>query len=327
MDDPIPAAAPGDADVGLGPRRTPLVAAGLLAAAAIVAAAVVIVGPAPRPADEGLPEAPPPLALPADAAEGGPLARAAAQLAAGQLDAARAGFTDVVAEDRDGVPGQVGLVLSRWRTTGPRSVERDLTQLSREYPEDAFVALHLGLVRTVLEDERAARAALRDARELGHDAADETSLRMARLADDLLHPDAFRGPMPVLVAPIEVAAADRARLRGLLAAVAAGDRRRIGVLAPALAASDDGLSRVAAVAAGFDKADPAATVDRLDAIAGDPGAPLPARDRARMLAALGDAWGGGDRDDACTGLRRAARAPTDPGTRRLAGPISGELCS
>lgn len=301
--------------------------AALAAAGVLVAVAVLMVGPAPRPADEGLPKAPPPLALPTGVADDSALARAATQLAAGELDEARAGFTDIVAEDRDGVAGQVGLVLSRWRTTGPRSVERDLSQLAREYPEDSFVALHLGLVRSVLGDDRAAREALRDARELGHDAADPTSLRMARVADDLLHPEAFRGPMPVLVAPAEVAEADRATLRLLLDAVAAGDRRGVAERAPKLASSDDAMSRVAAVTAGFDKTDPDATVDRLEAIAADAEVPAAARDRARMLAALGHAWGGGDRDEACTSLRRSTAAASDPGTRRLAAPISAELCS
>ena len=103
-------------------------------AVALVVLAAVLVGPQPKSADAGFPDRPPPLALPSDEPKDSLLARAAAQLAEGKLPAARLAFTDVVAGDQDGVAGQVGLVLSRWRSTGPESVERDLRQLTLEYP-------------------------------------------------------------------------------------------------------------------------------------------------------------------------------------------------
>ena len=310
-------------------RRAQLLRIGgpVLLAIALVGAAVLMTGPAPRPADEGFPDQPPPLALPSDVAADSLLARAAASLAAGELQTARTAFTDVVAEDREGEVGQVGLVLSRWTSTGPVSVERDLQQLAREYPESAFVALHLGMVQSLLEEPRAARASLDDARELGRAAGDETSLRMARLADDLLHPDAFRGDMPVLVSADEVSPSARPILRQLLTAVQGGDRLEAARRARDIGRGADPMLRVAAAAATFDKDDPDATVDQLEGIARSGGASVAAADRARMLAALALAWGGGSRAEACVGLRRAAGAASDPGTRRLAAPISAELCA
>lgn len=319
-------ASPQDSESDRAPGRLVRAVAVLVGACALVGVAALMVGPAPKPADEGFPDAPPPLALPGEVAEGSELARAAARLAAGELDAARAGFTDVVAEDRDSEAGQVGLVLSRWRTTGPISVERDLGQLAREYPDSAFVALHLALVQGLLGEPRASRSSLREAVALGRDAADETSLRMARIADDLLHPDAFRGDMPVLVAPAEVRAQDRATHREMVAAVGRGDRNAATARAAKLSRSTDALSRVAAIVAGFDKGEPQPTIERLDAIAAAPGTDPAARDRARMLAALADAWSGGDRASACARLRESAGAGVDAGTRRLAGPIAAELC-
>jgi hypothetical protein len=301
----------------------------VLGAMALVAAAVALVGPAPTPADEGFPKAPPPLALPSDAPDDGPLSRAAALLVAGQLDDAGTLFTDVVAGDADDLPGQVGLVLSRWRSTGPVSVERDLRQLVREYPDSSYAMLHLALVQGLLEDDRGARRSLREAREFGLDAADPTSLRMAQLADDLLHPDAFRGVLPVLVAPGDVPAPRRDDLRALLEATRTGDRRAAARLATTLErrGAGDGFLRIAAVTATFDKADPDATVERLGAIAEDDDSSDAARDRARFMATLADLWGGGERARACAALARHAGPATDPGTRRLAGPISAELCT
>ncbi len=326
MEDVATAPAPGE---DASRRRSTLlrIAAPAMLAIVLVAVAVWMTGPSPRPADEGFPTAPPPLALPGDVPDDSLLARAAAALAGGDLDAANAGFTDVVAADRDGEVGQVGLVLSRWRSTGPVSVERDLAQLRREYPDSAFVALHLGMVQTLLDEPRAARATLDEARELGQAAGDETSLRMARLADDLLHPDAFRGDLPVLVTIDEVSGADRAALRELLDAVQSGDRREAAVIAGRVGPGDDPMLRVAAAVASFDKDDPDATVDQLDAIAAAGSTPTAVRDRARMLSALAGAWGGGSRSEACVGLRRAASPDADRATRRLAVPISRELCA
>jgi hypothetical protein len=310
-----------------GMARIGWIAGPLLLAALLVAIAVVMVGPAPRPADEGLPTSPPPLALPSDVPGDGPVARAAARLATGDLDAARAAFIDIVAEDRDGEVGQVGLVLSRWRTTGPISVERDLRQLVREYPDSAFVTLHLGMVQVLLDEPRASRRTLREAIELGQAAADPTSLRMARLARDLLTPEAFRGDMPVLVAPSEVRPADRADLRQMLDAVGSGDRLAAADLAARLERSPDPMGRIAALVATFDKSDPDPTVERLETLSRQSDVPRAAADRARMLAALATAWGGGERDEACAGLRAGAGASVDAATRRLAGPIADELCA
>lgn len=297
----------------------------ILAAAALVLVAFLMVGPEPKRADAGFPKQPPPLALPSDTPEGSPLAAAAVALAAGELDEARRGFVDVVAEDQDGVAGQVGLVLSRWRSTGPVSVERDLRQLVREYPDSALAALHLGLVQTLLEDPRASRQSLREAVRLGHAAADPTSLRMARLANDLLHPDAFAGDLPVLVAPNEVSPADRSELRRLLDAVRIGDARQVRTRSTALAGST-GLLGVAVVSAGFDKDEPEVVVERLEAIA-DGSEPAAVRDRARLMATLAELWGGGDRAGGCTKLAASTTAAIDPATSRLARPIESELCS
>lgn len=297
----------------------------VLAAAVLVGVAAIMVGPAPRDADSGFPKQPPPLALPSDTADDSALARAAADLANGDLDDARRGFTDVVADDQDGVAGQVGLVLSRWRATGPVSVERDLRQLVREYPESALVVLHLGLVQALLDDPRASRQSLREAVELGREAADPTSLRMARLANDLLHPDAFSGDLPVLVAPAEVEADVRVPVRRLLDAVQAGDVEQAAEVVNELG-EVDGLARVAVAASRFDKDEPADTVVRLTEVALDPAEPKPVRDRARLMATLADLWGGGDRDEACGELATSAGPRTDAATRRLAQPIETELC-
>lgn len=332
----IPSAAMTDASTQTAGSAAPSPASGrpalrlalvLVFLGAIVGASVLLVGGKPRPADDGFPDAPPPLALPSDAAADGPLAKAAAQLAAGRLDAANRGFVDVVAEDQDDVAGQVGLVLSRWRTTGPRSVERDLAQLTKEYPESALAALHLGMVQTLLDDGRVARATLRDAVELGQDAGDPTSLRMARLADDLLHPSTFRGPLPVLIAPDEVAPALRGQLRSMLTAVGERDRATVAKTAAVLTRSSDDFAVVAATAAAFDKDEPDVTVDRLDELAADSRLATPARDRARMLAALAMLWRGDDRADGCRALEASTEATVDAGTRRLAAPISAELCA
>ncbi|MCW2927738.1 MAG: hypothetical protein JWM86_1706 [Thermoleophilia bacterium] len=319
--------APDDSPRDAGGRPVLRIVVALLVAGALLGGAIALVGPAPRSADESFPDSPPPLALPSDVDADAPVARAAAKLAAGQLDAANAGFVDVVADDQDDVVGQVGLVLTRWRSTGPRSVERDLQQLTREYPESAFAALHLGMVQTVLRDQREARATLRSAVELGRDAGDPTSLRMASLADDLLHPDGFRGALPVLVAADEVAPAVRPQLRALQDAVAAQDRSAVARAAARLEAGSDPMARIAAVAGSFDKDEPDATVDRLEELAGSPALEPAERDRARLLATLARLWRGDGRSDGCSRLAASTTAATDAATRRLATPIRGELCS
>lgn len=324
MDDAAPTSSPAQRPAQGRRHAAVRVGAPVLVAAVLVAVAVFMVGPRPERADAGFPKQPPPLALPSDTPEDSTLAKAAVQLAAGQLDDARLGFTDVVAEDQDGVAGQVGLVLSRWRSTGPVSVERDLRQLVREYPDSALAVLHLGLVQSLLDDPRGSRQSLREAVRLGQAAADPTSLRMARLANDLLHPDAFAGDLPVLVAPDEVPARDREQVRLLLTAVQHGDARRVRSIATKLAGAT-GLVRVAVVAASFDKDDPQVVVDRLDAIATGQ-EPAPVRDRARLMATLAELWGGGARAAGCTKLATSTRDGIDQATTRLARPIETELC-
>ncbi len=282
-------------------------------------------GPAPRAADSGFPKEPPPLALPTNVADDSAIAKAAAMLATGVLDAARSEFTDLVANDHDDVVAQTGLILSRWRTTGPVSVERDLQQLVKEYPESAFAALHLGLVQTMLHEPRAARTSFDSAVELGRDAGDATSLRMARLADDLLHPDAFRGDLPVLVSTSELPETERTTLQRLLRAVGVGDHNTAADIAGKVPRDASALLRAAALAAAFDKDTPQLTVDRLGAIADEPTTTTSARDRARMLSALALAWGG-SRAEGCVGLRAATQPGIDAGTRRLAVPIAKEIC-
>lgn len=320
---------PAGSDGAAGMLRHPMLrlAVPVVVAIGLVAVAWAMTGSRPLPADAGFPDDPPPLALPSDTPDTSTLAKAATALASGQLDTARAGFTDVVAQNRDDEAGQVGLILSRWRTTGPISVERDLRQLAKEYPESALVALHLGMVQALLEEPREANQSLQGAVELGRAAADPTSLRMAQIAEDLLNSDAFRGSMPVLVAPAEVPAADRATLRTLLAAVGAGDRTKATSIAKGIGRDDDAMLQIAAAAAAFDKSAPQPTLDRLATIARSSSTPAAAADRARMLGALARAWSGGSRSQSCVELRRAASDVADPATSRLAGPIAKELCA
>src|SRR5690606_30782405 len=110
---------------------------------------------------------------------------------------------------------------------------------------------------------------------------------------DLLHPEAFSGDLPVLVAPNEVPAADRAKLRALLGAVQRGDANQVRSRAEAMSGAT-GMTGVAVVAASFDKDEPDVVVDRLEAIA-EGSEPAPVRDRARFMATLAELWGGGDR--------------------------------
>lgn len=295
-------------------------------AAVLLVAAWLMTGSSPRPVDAGVASSPPPLALPSDTDERSVVALAAARLAAGDLQAARAGFADAVAESPDDVAAQVGLVLTQWRGAGPLAVERDLTQLAREYPESPLVALHLGLVRTLLGENRAARAALADAVRLGRADGDATGLRMARLADDLLHHRAFRGYLPVLVSPAEVPPADRAALRALLRDVERDDRDAARRRAIGLARSHSAAAQVAAVAATFDKDEPQAAAERLAALAGDRSSTAAERSLARLHQALALLWSGEPRADGCRLLRLVA---TQPGTGRagtLARPIRDELC-
>ncbi|MCW2956483.1 MAG: hypothetical protein JWO69_1352 [Thermoleophilia bacterium] len=298
----------------------------LAVATALLAAAWLMTGPRPAAADAGFAKAPPPLALPSDTPDDSPLATAAAQLATDDLASAREAFIDIVAADSDDVPAQVGLILSGWRGAGPISVERDLTQLASEYPEDAQVALHLGLVRSLVGSTRAARAAYRDAIEFGREAADPTSLRMASLADDLLHPDSFSGYPPVLVQAAEAAPASRAALARLVAAATRNDRLATQEAATQLADARDGMARVAAAVAIYDKDDPSVSASRLEALADSSTATPQARDRARLHLALVSMWAGDERDRGCGLLQSLVAGAKDEATSRLAAPIRSELC-
>ncbi|MCW2961677.1 MAG: hypothetical protein JWM90_2064 [Thermoleophilia bacterium] len=305
-------------------RRLLLVVA---AAAAIIAAAWWMTGPSPKSVDTGLPDAPPPLALPTEVDKDAPVSRAAALLATGKLSAARTSFIDIVAETPNDVPAQIGLILSGWKGAGPKSVERDMSQLASEYPDDAQVALHLGLVRSLLGENRAAREAYRDAIEFGQAAATPTSLRMSSLADDLLHPGGFQGYPPLLIQPREAAPAARAGLAKLVLATRADDRLAAREAATALADTSDAMSRVAAAVAIYDKDDPESSASRLEALADNTTLDPAARDRARLQLALATLWGGADREKGCDQLDALAATTVDPGTSRLATPIGRELCS
>lgn len=299
----------------------------VVAAAAIIGAAWWMTGPSPKSADTGLPEAPPPLALPSEVEEDAPVSRAAALLATGKLTAARTAFIDIVAETPNDVPAQIGLILSGWKGAGPRSVERDMSQLASEYPDDAQVALHLGLVRSLLGENRAARESYRNAIEFGQAAATPTSLRMSSLADDLLHPGGFQGYPPLLIQPREAAPAARPGLAKLVLATRGNDRLAAREASTALADTTDAMSRVAAAVAIYDKDDPTASASRLQALADNTALAPAARDRARLQLALATLWAGTERERGCDMLVELAGASIDPGTARLAAPIGRELCS
>lgn len=300
-----------------------------LGAALLVAVGIAwwMTGAPPESVDSGLPTDPPPMALPEDLDTKSGVAIAAGRLATGRLEDARTRFIDEVAERPDDVVAQTGLILSRWRSTGPRSVERDLAQLAREYPEDAFVAVHLGLVQTMLEDGRVARTTLTAARDLARRDDSPTGLRLARLADDVMHPGAFRGYLPVLVRSSEVATADRGAMAKLLAAVERDDRAEVGARAKALRRSSDPMSKVAGIAGAFTKEDPIATARALETAATAAGATKESAARARFLAGLARAWSGRDRELACEAIEAATGSQVPAGTRLLAAPVAKELCS
>jgi hypothetical protein len=298
-----------------------IVAAGLL-----ISLAWWMTGPAPEAADAGLPASPPPMAVPVGMASTDPVALAIKSLGSGELTAARRSFVSLVAESPDDPVSQVGLILAGWRSVGPSSVERDLNQLAKEQPDSAYVGLHLGLVQVLLGASATSKATLRGVIEVGRSAGDATSLRMARLADDLLHPTVFRSYVPVLVQPADVPASDRVALGKLRVAIEREDRTAAGVQAKLLARSADGMARVAGIVGRYAKGDEQATIAPLARIAADASEPRRVRDRAVLHQALTQLWSGSDRDAGCALLARVAAAPADVGTRRLAAPISAELC-
>lgn len=312
-------------------QRSPNRTASLLVCAALVLAvgvAWLMNGPAPESVDAGLPKDPPPLALPSSLADDSDVAKAAVRLATGDLEGANTGFVTAVAEAPDDVVAQTGLILSRWRSTGPRSVERDLAQLTKEYPDEAFPALHLGLTRVLINEDTTARQALGDARRLGWEQSDETGLRLARLADDMLHPTAFRGYLPVLVRAQEVRSpADRTLVTQLLDAIERDDRPAAAEIGAKLTASSDPMAQAAGIVGEFSKDETAATADRLQELASGPGVPPPARTRATLMAGMATMWSGDGKSAGCKLIAVAAAPSADASGRRFAQPIERELCA
>lgn len=298
----------------------------VVAAAALIAVAWWMTGAAPKPADDGLPSSPPPMAVPSGMPSSDPVAKAIASLGSGELSAARRSFVSLVASSPDDPVSQVGLILAGWRSVGPSSVERDLNQLAKEQPDNAYVALHLALVQVMIGETAASRATLRSTIDLGRSAADPTSLRMARLADDLLHPAAFRSYVPVLVQPDDVPAKDRAALVKLRKAIEREDRAAAAVQAKVLASSSDGMSRIAGIVGQYAKGEEQATITPLAALQADARQPQRVRDRALLHQALTQLWSGTDRDAGCALLTRATARGVEAATRRLAAPIAKELC-
>jgi len=244
-------------------------------------------GPAPKPVGEGATKTAPPLVLEPAASADKPLAAAARSLAEGEHRSAERQFTSLVAERPDEPLPQTGLILSRWRTLGPRSVVRDLEQLAREYPESAGVQLHLGLAR-LLGQAPEAEAAFAAARKQGWETGELTT---ARRADDLLHPRMAPGYPPLLVRADDLGTPQARRvLAQLVLALGADDRpaaRRIAVSSESLRAQEP-LLAVAAAVASYDKDRPSVSVQALEAAARQSGA-RGAADLHRGLALL---WAG-----------------------------------
>ncbi|MCW2949797.1 MAG: hypothetical protein JWN41_810 [Thermoleophilia bacterium] len=294
--------------------------------AASIGLAWWITGPAPVAADAGLSATPPPMTVPVGVATDQPLARAIRALTAKRFKTAEAAFTTLVAESPDDAVAQTGLILSGWRSHGPSAVEHDLAQLAREQPDSAHVALQLGLVRVVTGDTAGAEASFHRAVLAGRAAADSTSLRMARLADDLLHPQGFRSYVPVLVQPVDVPVAERATLRRLLVDIQREDRTAAAREARRLATSRSGMARLASIVGRYEKGDENKIAGELDALSRSSAQPAAARSRALLHEGLVRLWSGADRDAGCDVIGRAASPTSDSNTRTLASSIFAELC-
>jgi len=281
-------------------------------------------GPAPRPADAGAADRPPPLLV---TEETDPeVRRAATALATGSLVDARTRFTRIVAEHPDQVDAQVGLVLSGWTALGPSAVERDLAQLVREYPDHPLPSFELGLVQAARGDARASRPAIGSALDLGRGAGDAEGLAIARLADDLLHEDQFRGYPPVLVAEGDVPAGDRIAIRRLRASLAIDDRGAAAEQAALLAGSASPVSRIAGIVAAYDKSAAEASATRATDLAGALPRSTAAeeRDAVQLHAGLLLAWSG-ETERGCRLVQAVADGVTPSRWRRLASPISAQL--
>jgi hypothetical protein len=298
----------------------------VVAAAALIGVSWLITGPAPTPVDSGLPKSPPPMTVPAGTPGNSELAAGIADLAANRFSAATKTFTSLVAASPDDDIAQTGLILSGWRSDGPDSVEHDLTQLADEHPDDAYVALHLGLVRVLVGSNSAAEASFAAAVKAGRAAGDPTSLRMARLGDDLLHPDGFRSYVPVLVQGIDVPAADRAALGRLLLDIQNDDRVAAAKESKLLSASTSGMSRIASIVGLYEKGGEAQTASKLALIAADTAQPAAVRSRAILHEGLAQLWSGADRDAGCGLLAAAAGATADAATRSLSVALRAKLC-
>lgn len=295
-------------------------------AGVLLAVAWWMTGPAPTPVDAGLPKSPPPMTVPIGMAKDAPVASAIGELAKGSFVAATNAFTTLVAEAPDDPVAQTGLILAEWRSDGPIAVEHDLSQLAQEQPDSSYVALHLGLVRVLIDESDGAETAFNSAVALGRAEGDATGLRMARLADDLLHPDGFRSYVPVLVQPSDVPIADRPALRRLLHDVERDDRVGAARDAKVLAASRSGMAHVASIVGRYEKGKEADTQRALAAVAASAVEPAAVRSRATLHQGLAQLWSGSDSDAGCDLLVRASGSEADIGTRRLATSISAELC-
>lgn len=297
----------------------------LLVAAALVAVAWWMTGPAPTPVDAGLPKSPPPMTVPVGAGDDAPIAAAIQRLDDDDFAAATSAFTTLVAATPEDPVAQTGLILSGWRSDGPIAVERDLAQLADEQPESAYVALHLGLVRILIGENDDAEASFAAAVAAGRAAGDPTSLRTARLADDLLHPDGFRSYVPVLIQAADLPSADRPALGRLLTDIAREDRRGAATEAKRLAASTSPMARIAALVGQYEKGKEAALQVQLEPYVAAT-QPAPVRSRALLHQALAQLWSGSDRDRGCALLDRAMGPTADDGSKRLAASISQRLC-
>ncbi|MBC7462024.1 MAG: hypothetical protein H7287_11730 [Thermoleophilia bacterium] len=297
----------------------------VVVAAALVAVAWWMTGSAPSPVDTGLPKSPPPMSLPVGTATNTPVAAAIQQLDDGKFVAATSAFTTLVANAPADPVAQTGLILSGWRSDGPIAVERDLAQLADEQPESAYVALHLGLVRILIGENDDAELSFRAAVQAGRAAGDPTSLRMARLGDDLLHPDGFRSYVPVLVQAGDVPAADRPALGRLLTDIERDDRGGAAKESQLLAKSASPMSRIAALVGLYEKGKEAELQAQLAPYAGASQPPA-VRSRAQLHQGLAQLWSGSDRDRGCRLLAQAMGPTADDSSRQLATSISKRLC-
>jgi hypothetical protein len=308
--------APGNGSDTDGERRAQWAhwAAGAAVVASIVAAAWIITGPAPKAARPApvTDVATPPLVLRDGEPAGSVWALAAADIAAGRADLARARLAKLAAVDpaaRD--RAQAGELLAGWRTAGPQATATALAVLAQHAPNDPAVLLEAGLAQIVTGHQAAGLQTVANA-ERAADAARPPQFDLARHADDLLHPAFAPGyPLPVASAADARTSAGRRVATSLLAAISSGDRPAAGRLAASaatqrLAAADPAVAAIRA-AAEYDKSRPLLADADLASAAraaspGSPGAALLDLQRGVVLL-----WNG-DRSRALTLLHSVARS-------------------